>query len=86
MGVYDSAFFIVASSIGGAELVAMPYAISRLGIGLGSLAILVVAILSFISSMMYLKVKDTVPGNHESIYELAYCLSGRAAIFMVCAI
>jgi len=85
IGVYDSAFFMVAGSIGG-EVVAMPYAMSRLGIVYGSLAILVVAILAYISNMMYLKVKDTVPGNHKSIYELAYCLSGRAAIFVVCAI
>ena len=34
--------------------------------------------------MMYLKIKDTLPGNTKSAYEMAYVLFGRPAIFVVC--
>ena len=36
--------------------------------------------------MMYLKVKDLTPCKHESIYEIAYLLLGRPAIFTVCIV
>ena len=64
----------------------MPYAISRMGLLVGLVSIVGIACLSHISSMMYLKVKDLTPGNHESIFELAYTLSGRPAIFVVCLV
>ena len=76
---------MVASTLGG-ELVAVPYAMSRMGIIYGAASIVAIGILSHISSMMYLKVKDLTPGKHETVYELAYTLSGRAAIFVVCIV
>jgi len=85
MGVRDTAFALVASTIGG-ELIALPYAMSHLGLYLGILAIIGIGFLSHVSSMMYLKVGDLVPGNHKSVFELAYALSGRSAIFVVCIV
>ena len=36
--------------------------------------------------MMYLRVKDMTPRKYESIYEIAYLLTGRVSIFIVCGI
>ncbi len=83
LGVRDTALALVASGVGG-ELIAMPYAISRLGIYLGFAAIIGIGLLSLFSSMMYLKVKDTIPGNAKSAYEMAHVLFGRPALFVVC--
>ena len=33
--------------------------------------------------MVYMRVKDLTPRKYESIYELAYLLAGRNAIFLV---
>ena len=57
-----------------------------MGIWLGLLVIVGVALLSHISSMMYIKVKDLSGGRYESAYELAYALYGRRAIFFVCVV
>jgi len=83
--VRDTAFALVASTIGG-ELIALPYAMSHMGLYFGILAIVGIGYLSHVSSMMYLKVGDLVPGHHKSVYELAYALSGRSAIFVVCIV
>ena len=33
--------------------------------------------------MIYLRTKDLTPRKYESVYEIAYLLSGRNAIFVV---
>ena len=85
MSVIDTALTLVASTIGG-EIVAVPYAIYRMGIYLGGFTIILVAILSHTSNMMYLRIKDVTPVHLESIFELAYILLGRWAIYAVCTI
>ena len=57
-----------------------------MGLYLGAGTLVAVAISSHISNMMYLKVKDLTPCRHESIYEIAYLLLGRWAIYVVCAV
>lgn len=79
----DTALALVASGVGG-ELIAMPYAMSRLGFYVGFAAIIGIGLLSLFSSMMYIKVKDTIPGNTKSAYEMAHVLFGRPALFVVC--
>ena len=83
--VSDTALALVAGTIGG-EMVAIPYAVHHMGLFLSIGTIIVVAIISHISNMMYLKVKDLTPCKHESIYEIAYLLLGRPAIFTVCIV
>lgn len=57
-----------------------------MGLYLAVGTLVAVAIFSHISNMMYLKVKDLTPCRHESIYELAYLLLGRWAIYVVCTV
>ena len=76
---------LVAGTIGG-EMMALPHAIRHLGLFVSLGTIITVAIVSHISNMMHLKVKDLAPCHHESIYEIAYLLLGRPAIYMVCIV
>ena len=85
MSVFDTAITLVAATIGG-EIVAIPYAISHMGLFLSVVTIIAVACLSHTSNMMYLATKDLVPGRFESVYEIAYALVGRWGIYTVCAI
>ena len=62
----------------------MPYAVRQMGIYLGLGATILIAFLSHFSTMMYLKVKDLTPRRYESMYEIAYLLTGRASIFFIC--
>ena len=57
-----------------------------MGVWLGFAVFIMVAFLSHISNMMYIKVKDMAGGRYESIYELAFALYGRTAIFFVCIV
>lgn len=57
-----------------------------MGIWLGFSVFIVVALLSHISNMMYLRVKDLAGGRFNSIYELAYVFYGRSGIFTVCVV
>jgi len=57
-----------------------------MGIWLGLIVMIGVGLLSHISNMMYIKVKDLSGGRYESVHELAYALYGRKAIFFVCVV
>ena len=83
--IFDTSLALVAGTIGG-EIIAIPYAIYHMGIYLAMFTLIIVAISSHISNMMYLKVKDLTPCRHESIYEIAYLLLGRWAIYVVCTV
>ena len=85
LSVFDTTLALVSATVGG-EIVAIPFAVQRMGIWLGLFVIVAVAALSHISNMMYLKVKDLSGGRYESVYELAYALYGRRAIFFVCIV
>ena len=74
---------LVATIIGGGVL-GIPFAFYRMGLILGPIFVLMMAILSQISTMMILKVKDMTPRKLESVYEIAYLLFGRPSIFVVC--
>ena len=76
---------LVAATIGG-EIIAVPYACYHLGLYLSVGLLVLTAALSHISNMMYLKIKDLTPCHLESIYELAYLLLGRPAIYIVCTV
>ena len=64
----------------------MPYAILHMGIYLGLGSIVLMALLSHFSTMMHLKVKDLTPRRYESMYEIAYLLTGRPSIFIFCIV
>ena len=64
----------------------MPFAFYHLGIPLAVFLVLLIAILSSISAMMLLKVKDLTPRRYKSLYEIAFLILGRYSIFFVCTI
>ena len=76
---------LVATNIGGGIL-GLPYAFYHLGLFLGIITCVIVAILSHLSTIMHLKTKDLTPRRYESVYEIAFLLMGRPSIFIVCTI
>ena len=76
---------LVAGTIGG-EMMALPHAIRHLGLFVSLGTIVTVAIVSHISNMMYLKIKDLTPRRLESVYEIAYLMFGRVSIFLICTV
>ena len=83
--VMETALALLSTTIGGGIL-GFPYAFSRMGVTLGIISTITMAIIAHFSSMMYLKTKDLMPRRYESIYEIAYLLFGRPSIFVVCTI
>lgn len=83
--VFDTTLTLTAATIGG-EIIAIPFAIQRMGIWLGFSVLIIVACLSHFSSMMYIRVKDLMGPQFTSLYELAYVLFGRGGIFFVCIV
>ena len=72
----------MATNAGGGIL-GTPYAFYHLGIVNAIILCLVIAIASQASVMIYLRTKDLTPRKYESVYEIAYLLNGRNAIFLV---
>ena len=60
-----------------------PYVFYRMGLVLGPIYTVLIAIICQISSNMYLNVKDLTPRKPESVYEIAFALFGRPSIFVV---
>ena len=85
MTVLQTALTLVATNLGGGIL-GVAFAFSRLGLYCGVALVLLVAATSHISNMMYLKTKDLTPSKSESIYEIAYLLTGRPSIITICSI
>ena len=76
---------MVAASIGG-EIIAVPYAVYHMGVYMSVVCLIVVSLLSHLSNMMYIKIKDVCPAHFESVFELAYQLAGKPALYFVCFI
>ena len=85
MTIFQTSLALVAANIGGGIL-GLPYAFYHLGLFLGVISCLIVALLSHLSTIMHLKTKDLTPRRYESVYEIAFLLVGRPSIFYVCTI
>lgn len=85
MSIFQTSLALVATNIGGAIL-GLPYAYYHFGLINGLIMNVAVATFAYISSLMYLEVKDLTPNRSESIYEIAYTLLGRKSIFIVCIV
>jgi len=72
----------VATTLGGG-LLGVPFAFYRLGIFNAILLCIFIAVTGHLSVMLYLRTKDLTPRKYESVYEIAYLLSGRGAIGVV---
>ena len=70
----------------GVGLLGMSYAFHRMGLILGVIALFYVGLLSHLSNIMHLLVKDLTPRRLKSSYEIAYALAGRPSVFLIGAI
>ena len=82
MSTFETALVLVGAAVG-SGIIAIPYACSRLGLFLSIGSFAAFGGLSHLSTLMHLKIKDLTPNKHESIYEIAYLLLGRPALFTV---
>ena len=85
LSIMQTSLALVAANIGGGIL-GMPYAFHHLGVSMGIIICFTFAVLSHLSSILYLKTKDLTPRRYESVYEIAYLLVGRPSIFVVCGV
>lgn len=76
---------IVSTVIGGG-MVGLPYAILLLGLVLGFSLLAFSAITVHYSSYLYFAIREQVPGNFSSLYEMAYALQGRKSIFIIASV
>ena len=73
----------ILSTCVGAGIVGLPLAMYSLGLPLAMVLQIGVMITTHMGSMMYLHLKDIVPGKPESLYEIGFMLYGRKSIFML---
>ena len=73
----------VFSSCVGGGIVGLPYSFLALGIPLGILLHVLVIIATGLTMRVYLALKNAVPGQLESLYELGFMIQGRKTIFFV---
>lgn len=64
----------------------LPFAFYMLGLVPGLIFMSFMAAQTINSVWLYMRAKDLVPGNPESLYELGYILFQRKAIFMISGI
>lgn len=72
----------ILSTILGGGIVGLPFAIYMLGLPLGIVLNLVVDYISYESGMLYMALRNLVPDNPNSLYEIGYILLGRKSIFL----
>ena len=70
----------------GGGIVGLPYAIYLLGLVCGIALNLGVAYLTYISGIIYISLRNLIPGTPNSLYEIGYALEGRKSIFFVASI
>ena len=80
-----AALTILSTTIGGG-IVALPSAFYQTGLILGPSLVVIMAVQTTFSSVIYLEAKDLIPGKPESLFEIGYVLFKRPSIFGVCGI
>ena len=85
MSIFDTVMALLATSLGAGTL-SISYATYHIGMFYGIAAVIVMMILAHFSMMMYVKTMELTPSKSESVYEIAYLLSGRTSIFVICSI
>jgi amino acid permease len=64
----------IVSTIIGGGIVGLPYAMLTLGMVVGVLLNLSVCYVTFLSGILYLSLRELIPGRPNSLYEIGYML------------
>lgn len=78
-----SGILALISTVVGGGIVGVPYAFINLGIPTAIVLNILVVIATIYTVSLYLGIKDAVPGQPESLYEIGYMLIGRKSIFII---
>ena len=81
-----TAILAILSTIIGGGIVGVPYSFFNFGIPLAIFLNVLVVIMTYYSGVLYLKAKDLVPDQPQSMYEIGFMTLGRRSIFLVGAI
>lgn len=73
---------IISTCVGGG-IVGLPLAFYNLGIPLAIVLQSLVVVATHLSGCLYLAIKDSVPEQPDSLYEIGYILYGRKSIFLL---
>ena len=71
--LFTGSLAVISSCVGGG-IVGLPYAFLYLGIPLGILLNVLVIVATVMTMRVYLAIKDVVPGQPESLYELGFMI------------
>jgi len=82
LDAFGGGLAIVSTIIGGG-IVGLPYAVFLLGLVVGIILNLVICYLTFVSGILYLALRDLIPGKPNSLYEIGFKLQGRKSIFII---
>lgn len=74
------------STLVGGGIVGLPYAFLHFGIPIAVVIVLFVIWVTKESAEMYLEIKNLIPDQPESLFEIAYMLYGRKQIFVLSVI
>jgi amino acid permease len=64
----------IVSTIIGGGIVGLPFAMLTLGLFVGILLNISVCYITFLSGILYLSLRELIPGRPNSLYEIGYML------------
>lgn len=76
----------IISTIVGGGIVGLPLAMLTLGLLVGISLNALICYITFLSGIVYLALRDLIPGKPNSLYEIGYMVQGRKSIFLVALI
>lgn len=85
MTLLDTVLAFFATSLG-AGLLSVPFALWTMGLVFGPIFIIMIALMSHLSMVMYVETQELMPVKTDSIYEIAYLMYGRCSIFVICTL
>ena len=83
--IFSGILAILSTCVGGG-IVGLPFSMYHFGMPLALFLHFVVMFLTNKSCMLYLKTKDLIPDQPESLFEIGYMVMGRKAIFIIATI
>mmetsp|Transcript_85117 Transcript_85117/g.117488 ORF Transcript_85117/g.117488 Transcript_85117/m.117488 type:complete len:156 (+) Transcript_85117:150-617(+) len=76
----------IISTIIGGGIVGLPYSFLHFGIPLAVVLNIIVIIITILTGMLYLELREITPDKPDNLYEIGFMLIGRKSIFMISGI